>query len=332
MLVVEGGLNASFFWKSESVLSLLIGLVIAACNILISCYLLGSFLLRRALHSKRRWEKILCVVGTFVTACTFLISHGLLAHVRDAKTAGEYKSFKDVVLNRFWSEPFLLEDEFGYFLFLVGIVFAIISAREGYQSIGDRDPERDRLLKAYWSARGATEEHEKTFMINLEAIIQGGCQEIDSIFNRSDRQIERILESLNKVEKTVGSVSEKSRRIHQHHEIAAAYIRQINRQVLGGTRPILPSTGETPKTSPDFGLTLDGQEIEGLCNVVLEAREKLRQKQAKEKDHLNSFFESSKEHIQSSVDIDGGRFPYYADDPSSAEPLPNPHKGSTIRF
>jgi hypothetical protein len=184
LISVEAAANAVFFAKTSDLGflgGLWIAVLISALNIVVA-FAIGLFPLRWTRHR----NFIIQFFGYFVSCIGFaaiVLIHGLTAHLREVPgTVGEEATFA-AALTSFKNNPLGLVDMNSYYLFAIGIVWAIVAMSKGF-TFDDPYPGYGSHFRREEQARETySDEHDLLFE-DLEEIKEETVKAIDSGITR----------------------------------------------------------------------------------------------------------------------------------------------------
>ena len=184
LVSVEAAANAVFFSKGSD-FGLLGGLWTAVCisavNIVIA-FALG-FLPLRWLRHRNYLIKFLGLLSAAIGIASIVIVHGLAAHLREVPGTVDEDAMFLVAARSLWSNPFGLHDINSYYLFIIGVVWAIVAIWKGY-TFDDPYPGYGAHFRRFEAARETySEEHDFLFE-DLEDIKEDTIKTIDGGITR----------------------------------------------------------------------------------------------------------------------------------------------------
>ena len=195
ILLVEAILNGYFFAKANE-FGLVGGigqaLITAGINIAIG-WLFGRFLFTQINHCNR-FRSYLAIIVVPLTFVAVVIFYNLfIGHFRDAlaiahdTTAMQYTDVGKDVLQSVLNQPLTLHSFDSWLLVLLGIIFALVAAVDGYV-FNDPYPGYGRVAKRYEDARHDYMDDKRDLMDQLAELRDDELDEVDDIKNHIEAQ------------------------------------------------------------------------------------------------------------------------------------------------
>jgi len=188
LIVFEGMVNASFFAQGIStglVGGFIYAALLAAVNVVVA-FMIGKLWIRYLNHCFLGWKFVGFI--SLIAAILIMIILGLgIAHVRDSLTS-EVSDPALVALHTLMETPFQLHDFFSWLLFIVSIIFAIISLLDGLYS-DDLYPGYGSISKRTRLAIDEYDDELSTLRTDLENIKDEELKNLDNAVNDSQADI-----------------------------------------------------------------------------------------------------------------------------------------------